>query len=369
MSASRRIVVAAVAAGSLLFWPFGVTPASACSPPAPPPGYGALLDHVPSVGALDVPTNPAVILYFEKLQGPIQGFTIAVSEDATGKVVAGSAAHYYREREFVAWRPTAPLRPLTRYRVDAAVMSLGKRPSTATGVEHLSFPFTTADKPFPPIEAQGRMQVQIERYQHEDLSRCTTTPICGGCGGCYCESTLAREEGTRARVKLPAFSGGLSTPGYYALVRVTADVPYQFPDGEDNTAEGVRATGSISDLAAGTAVDIEVYDLERLAPYRPCFALRVADLAGNALVTESVCLDMTVEPGRKIELPPGVSLPPAQPPAPGQSPQPGQGAAGGGCTLAGVGGREGHTLWAILFALVVLDRRRRQAVIARTART
>jgi hypothetical protein len=65
---------------------------------------------------------------------------------------------------------------------------------------------------------------------------------------------------------------------------------------------------------------------------------------------------MTVEPARKIDLPPGVSLPPAQPPAPGQSPQPGQGAAGGGCTLAGVGGREGLTLWAILFALVVLKR-------------
>jgi hypothetical protein len=210
----------------------------------------------------------------------------------------------------------------------------------------VSFTFTTGSGRSPPIESQGQMQVEIETYTRDrtDWSRCYATPACTSCGcdASQCTPATVHEEASRARVTLPTFSGGLSDPGYVALVRVTADSPYQFPAGVDTTATGVLATGSATGLGENTPSEIliELNQGQATTAYRPCFALRVTDLAGNLRDGDPVCLSAIVQPVRNLDQ------------------------TATGCRVAGPGGREGVSFWLAPLGLLLFRARRRPAVLA-----
>jgi hypothetical protein len=57
------------------------------------------------------------------------------------KPAPGTVAVYSWDRLFAGWRPAAPLRPRTRYQVEAAVRSGVPRPGNAQGPEQVSFSF------------------------------------------------------------------------------------------------------------------------------------------------------------------------------------------------------------------------------------
>jgi hypothetical protein len=294
---TTTLATAAVAALSLV-GPFGVRSAAACSPPPPQPGYGSLIVRTPADGAAGVPTNGAIILDQELIGGVPKEVTVSLVEATTGAAVSGNYQSFYWDRLFLAWRPEKPLRPLTVYRVDAAVRSEAPRPATATGAESLSFTFTTGTGPVPSLDVQGQMQVSLETYEHqrEDWSGCPMTS-CGPVSGCT--PRLVREQRTRARVSVPAFSGGLAEAGYFAVVPVTAETPYAFPRG-DVGFTGALAVGSRTGIRPDAPSEILI-ELDALASQRPCFALRMADLAGSTRDLAPVCADATVQPTRSLE--------------------------------------------------------------------
>ncbi len=340
LSRRHRMLLMAAAAAGVVVAPFGLRTAAACSPVVMP-GYGSFIANTPIDGATDVPINGAVILDVETLVGEPQKTTVSVSETDTGIPVAGGFNSYFWDRAFLVWLPAQPLRPGTRYRVDAAIVSEIPRPAKATGAAEMSFAFITGSGPVPPIALQGQMQVRIETYQRdrEDWRRCYAMSACTSSCGCdtsKCAPTIVHEQASRARVTLPVVSGGLTDPGYVALVRVTADSPYQFPTGPDTTATGVLATGSTLALQENAASEM-LFDLDQGqqgAAYRPCFALRVTDFVDNVRDGDPVCLAETVQPVRNLDQ---------------------------GCRVAGAGGNEG--VWSCLgsLALLLLGARRRHA--------
>jgi hypothetical protein len=273
---------------------------------------------------------------------------VTVVDEGMGTMAPGTAAIYYWDHFFAAWRPSAPLRPNARHRVDVTLTNDAPRPAGANGADQLTFFFTTSDQRVPSLTLQGAMEVRVEQYEREDWSRCTPQTSCAASScGCGCTSTNAREVGTRARVTVPKISGGLVDPGYLALVRVTADTPYVFPHGEETDLSAVLGTGSETGLRADTPAEL-VFDLDgQKALYKPCFALRVSDLAGNESTVDPICVDMTVETPRKLPL--TSSGPPT-----------------GGCRVSG---RADETVVGLLVVLAgVLVRRRRPALARETIR-
>lgn len=322
----------------------GARRASACSPPPPPKTYAAIVGTTPADGATDVATNAPIVLDLELHDSPPKQVTFSVVEEDKGLSVAGTPGTYAWDRVFVAWRPTAPLRPGTRHRVDVSITNDAPRPEGAKGEEHVSFTFTTSDQRVPALTSQGSLSVQLETYEREDWSRCIRGPGCETSCGCACVSTEARERLTRARVSLPSVSGGLIDPGYIAVVTAaesTGDVPLR-----DAPTINVLGTGSTTGWRGDVPREV-VLDLTGLSPAKPCFWLTVSDLAGNTQGLPPVCLDETVEAPRKLPLTGGAD----------------------GCRVAGVQGPTSISLVAGLVALASLFLARRRRVSSRPCRS
>jgi hypothetical protein len=337
--ARRSSPLLSAALAFLLVLLLGAAKARACSPPEQPPPYTAFGASLPRAGASGVPLDSAVALDLEMYgTGQPSQVTIDVFEGDSKTAVSGHAALYSWDRTFAAWRPSSPLRANTRYRVEAAVKSPVPRPALARGPEQLSFTFTTGEQRTAPIAIQGHLQVQLEPYERPDYSTCNP-------GLCECTPT-ARERGTRARIEVPAFSGGEAERGYFALVMVTADRPYDFAADDSPSKQHVFSNAGMV-VQAGRAGELVAESIDdRTQSYRPCFALRVLDVAGNVHTGESVCLGGAVAPVKKLQ---------------GTDPGGIDADTRGGCHVAGRGG--GGAGWALagVVALGAILRRRRRA--------
>jgi MYXO-CTERM domain-containing protein len=321
------------AAAWLLAMTAGVRRASACSPPAPPKTYAAIVGTTPAEGATNIPTNAPIVVELELHGGAPKQAMVSVFEEESGQPVGGTTAIFAWDRLFAAWRPIAPMRPGTRHRAELVIGNDAPRPEGAHGEEHVTLTFTTSDARVPPLDSQGTSSVRLEAYEREDWSRCVHEASCESSCGCSCVSTDARERLTRAHISLPSVTGGLVEPGYIVTVTAaesTGDVPLRDPP-----IINTLGTGSLTGWHGDASQEV-VLDLEGSSPYKPCFWLAVSDLAGNKSGLPPVCLDETVQPPRKLPL-------------------------GGadGCRVAGTGDATSLGLIAGLLGLFVARRRRR----------
>jgi hypothetical protein len=259
-------------------------PASACSPPeGPQPAYTALGSTVPADGTKGVEIDAPVLLDLQSNEpGPSQSLSVVVTEADTGAAVAGDGGRDAWGRAMVVWKASAPLRPLTRYRVVAQVKSPTPIPAGVMGRERIELTFTTGEARTPPLALAGRLEATLESYEAPDYSTCTP-------GLCNCFPT-GKLRATRARVKLPLISGGASQRGYMAAITATAERPYDFAAARPEAPRGSAALL----VQPGQAGELEVLLDGQSPPYRPCFALRVEDPARAQIIGEPVCLTAMV---------------------------------------------------------------------------
>src|SRR4051812_33603249 len=92
---------AALVSASLVFHLLlaaGCREASACSPPAQQPPYAAIASTLPADGAMNVPTNSAVVLDLELFgAGVPEDIALTVLEAGGNVPVAGQLATFYFE--------------------------------------------------------------------------------------------------------------------------------------------------------------------------------------------------------------------------------------------------------------------------------
>jgi hypothetical protein len=314
----------ALLGGALAGWPLiEGSVASACSE-VQMPGYAAFAASVPAAGAEQMPIDTAVAVDLEiHGHGLLEDVTISVFEADGLRPVPGTFAVYSWDRPFAGWRPAAVLQPGTRYQVEAVARSRSPRPASARGPEQLSFSFVTGDQRSRPLVIAGRMEAQLADSDRPDYSTCTP-------GLCTCTPTT-EVRGTLARLKLPHFSGGQAQGGYFAQVMVTADRPFDFAEGSNPPVQHVFANGGVA-VRSGQIIDQIIGKVDDpVQAYRPCFALKVMDVAGNTAVGEPLCLDQIIPAARQLEAKPGSS----------------------GCQLAGPGG-QGRTSLGCLLLLGLL---------------
>jgi hypothetical protein len=186
--------------------------------------------------------------------------TVAVTEADTGSAVPGRVERDAWGRRFAAWKASSLLRPHTRYKVEAEVRSDTPIPAGA-GRERLSFTFTTGEGRTPPLAITGRLEAKLESYERDDYSTCSP-------GHCNCKPT-SRLRGTRARLTLPAISGGVGEGGYAANITVTADRPFDFAASYEGDPPHVYGSASrIVPVGQRFEVVVEGID-DKTAAYRP----------------------------------------------------------------------------------------------------
>lgn len=264
-------------------------PAQACG--ASPSPYWTLAGSVPEDKAVGVPRDLGIVLitraWINEPGGPgfpYDSHSVRLYEAATDTEVPIHAdISWMSDRPTNAWRPDAPLAPDTEYRVEAMLADQGPLPAEVSGPTELTFTFTTGADLAPAIEVAGELAMELEAYDEEQLD-------CGPCGNgtCVPAGTVRR---VRARVTIPALSGGFGDDGYRGWLAVRPDVPATFAGpGEPSDGSGLGSTSYVSIVpGAPTVVYVPLSELDRT--YRPCFSLGAWDPGGHMSPVAPVCFD------------------------------------------------------------------------------
>jgi MYXO-CTERM domain-containing protein len=247
-----------------------------------PPAYWT----VSAIGSLkDVPTDGAIFIRGKAWAsaGDRTNFTNSlrvVVRDAAGIPVPGVLETWYEAAEPTAtWHPAQLLAPGATYDVEASATSQIERPADVTGSAQLKINFQTVAAESPPLEVSGAVQVALETYDLPLLKDCND---CGT--GCTTDGSV---RALRARIRVPAASGGFAPDGYAAVVWLTDDHPFAFPDG---TGPGQVRIGGREKLLTGQTAEVLRDVPEENQAYAPCIAVRVLDPAGHFVDTSPVCL-------------------------------------------------------------------------------
>jgi hypothetical protein len=265
-----------------------VTRATACSEPYEGVSSITLIDPEPAADAEDVPLDTAIAVTEERIGTPnVLGVTIEVTERETGSAVYGVFTPLYWGQYMGRFQPDEPLSAHTRY--DVHVVANPDPEAGAANTDELDFSFTTGNLLTTALRLAGDIEVTLEQYERPDYDSCEPTEPCTNC------TPTATLIDTRARVRLPAVSGGQVAFGYRAWVSVTADVPrgVESSDDPDAPRAHVLANG-MTMLTPNEPGELIIDSLIATQSYQPCFTLEVTDLAGNS-VTKSACPNIVVE--------------------------------------------------------------------------
>jgi MYXO-CTERM domain-containing protein len=339
---------------------------SACG--ALPTPYVTLTDGLPAART-GLPRDGAVIIR-GKLWAP-GGGPFAFAElhmlDEAGNRIPTADVNWYSATPSLAIHPASPLPAHSRISVEAVVPEGAPRPDGAVGPLAMRLTFETGDEVAPPLVLAGPLRVTLERFDADDMM-CTGQDNCSSVPAC---TKLGTRRALRARVVVPAASGGVDFDGYRGWLDFTGDRPATFEGGGEGRTQGASNIHLPSwlDVRAGAQTEVFQEILDEDAPYAPCFALNVWDPAGHAVQAQPVCLP-------SIKASDYVRALDAADGAGGASAAGGQGGGGlaaggsgpaaegpggplaGGCSTAPAGGRGGAGLLAMVLAVLAVRRRR-----------
>ena len=296
--------------------------ATACG--VTPTPYATLAESLPLVRT-GLPRDGAVVVR-GKLWGPSGGpsafANVLLFDEARTPIVTTSVAWYSAEpSQAYAW--ATPLPAGTKITVEAVVPEGVVKPVDAVGPTTTTFIVETGADTATPLVLAGSLRVQLVAF-NADVVQC---PCGGPC------NKVGERRALRARIVVPAVTGGVDFDGYRGWLHLTDDQAATF----NGAGEGTHAAGNVSlphwmDVRPGVETEVlqEVPDED--TPYAPCFALNLWDPAGHAVQSDPVCLP-SIKPSayvRKLD-----------------------GHNGGGCSTA-PGRGNGACLLVICLALVTL---------------
>lgn len=269
-------------------------PAQACSPPPTPRLYYTFAESHPALEQR-LFVDGAVLLgsrawftegeFAESFQ---EVLTVTVSDAETGVTVPGTLTAWWGATPGVAWKPEASLLPDRRYTLVAMLGQSAPRPGDAEGSTELRRTFTTSDQVAPPLELLGMAKVELEEFETDELD-CSQAD-----GMCACEK-VGRETSTSAHIQLPGIRGGAIEGLYRVELWVTDGTPYRF-GAPDQHLEHEVLSGSWGRDSSGLPFETFFEMPRNDAPYVPCFAYRVVDVAGNVREGTPVCMREEIDP-------------------------------------------------------------------------
>jgi hypothetical protein len=284
MMTMGRLAVAATFTAAAL-----VAPAAEACTPLPTP-YATLVDGLPAA-RVGLPRDGGVVVR-GKLWGPSGGpyqFAQVRLLDAAGVEIPSVEETWYSAEPSLAVRPAVPLPPRTRFAVEALVPPGPPLPSPgAAGSQTLRLEFETGAELATTMALAGPLRVSLEPY--EVPAETCSTPAVGCAAMVPCQKLPARRA-LRARIVVPAASGGVDFDGYRGWLRFTDDKAGTFGPG----AAGVQWSGLVNvrhwiDVRPGVQTEILQDIIEEDGAYAPCFALQLWDPAGHAVEAQSLCL-------------------------------------------------------------------------------
>jgi hypothetical protein len=256
--------------------------AAACG--ATPTPYATLAESLPPVRT-GLPRDGAVVIR-GKLWGPSAGpstFANVRLFDEAGTPISVTSVAWYSAEPSQAYAWVAPLPAGTKIGVEAVVPEGAVKPVDAEGPTTTTFIVETGDHTAAPLVLAGPLRVQLEAFD-ADIIQCSAP-----CGGTC--STLGQRRALRARIVVPAMTGGVDFDGYRGWLHLTDDQAATF----NGAGEGAHGSGNVNlphwmDVRPGVETEVlqEIPDADR--PYAPCFALNLWDPAGHAAQSDPVCL-------------------------------------------------------------------------------
>ena len=277
------LLVAASAVGT------AVAPSVATACGATPTPYVTLTEQLPQVRT-GLPRDGAVVIrgkFWGPSGGPIPFADVRLLDEA-GNPIPATATGWFSSQPSLAYRWNTPLPSGTRITVEAVVPAGVVKPTGADGPLTTRFIVETGEALTSPVALAGPLRVSLERFD-ADLIKCDGRgQLCGVDESC---KRMGTRRAVRARIVVPAMTGGVDFDGYRGWLRFTDDHPATF-NGE---GEGVKDSGNVNlmhwiDVRPGEETQIlqEIFDEEK--PYAPCFALNLWDAAGHAVQAQPVCL-------------------------------------------------------------------------------
>jgi hypothetical protein len=262
-----------------------IAPRSARACGQTPTPYVTLVDGLPTARA-HLPRDGAVVVR-GKLWGPSGGpflFADVRLLDEAGNPIPAKSVEWYSSQPALALGWSSPVPAGSKITVEASVPAGAEKPVGAEGPQTTKYVVEVGSELAPPLVLAAPLRVSLEAF---DADRFKCEGLCGG-GSC---AKVGTARALRARITVPAATGGVDFDGYRGWLRFTDDHPASFA----GPGEGTRAAGNINlmhwiNIRPGVATEIvqEVFDEER--PYAPCFALNLWDPAGHAVQAEPICL-------------------------------------------------------------------------------
>lgn len=196
----------------------------------------------------------------------------------------------------LALAPAQPLPPGAIVTVEAAVRpSEAAKPAAADGPTTMTWTYEVGDRLAEPLAFAGGLRVAVESFD-ADTFDCSHANNCGT--GCV---RVGTRRALRARIVVPAVTGGVDFDGYRGWLHFTDNEPATF----EGAGEGRRAgPGNVSlphwlELHPGVETEVLQEIVEEDQPYAPCFALNVWDPAGHAIQARPVC-GPAVKPSERL---------------------------------------------------------------------
>jgi hypothetical protein len=252
--------------------------------------YVTLADGLPTARA-GLPRDGAVVVRgkFWAPSGGAFNFAQVRLVDQLGNQIPARDESWYSTEPSMAVRPMVPLPPRTRFFVEATVLDpeMTARPPGADGPQTLRLEYETGDELASPLTLAGPLKVTLEPFV-ADVLECE--------GGTGCSPGQCTKVGTRpalrARIVVPAATGGVDFDGYRGWLRFNDNVPATFA-GPGEGSKGGPGNVNLAhwiDVRPGVQTEIVQEIVDEAEPYVPCFALNLWDPAGHAVQAPPVCL-------------------------------------------------------------------------------
>ena len=187
-----------------------------------PPAYVTLTDALPAVRT-GLPRDGALVIHakaWADLGGPTNFATVRLRDQA-GNVIPTEDVFWHSDALSVAFHPLVPLPARSTFSFEAAVVDRNaEKPAGADGPLTTSYNFETGDDLAPALALAEPLRVVLEAYD-VDVITCENNPPCGATPS-SCTKTGTRRT-LRARITIPAVTGGIDFDGFRGWLHFTDD--------------------------------------------------------------------------------------------------------------------------------------------------